>query len=138
MMRGKWFVATDGVYIQELGICSRKLNPVANVDRMNYIVCCRVVCWLAETLCKTKQFYKCCTSQLLSGLQNLLLILKITLHCSVLKHNLASQLQLLGRKTSDKKILVNLLQFAKFTPSKILYHMVVLLFTTCSSLKIYS
>ena len=55
----------------------------------------------------------------------------MTICCSVLKHNLATIYssyvviyQLLQRKILGKKILVNLLQFAKFSPSQILYHMV--------------
>ena len=34
--------------------------------------------------------YKCCTGQLLSCLQTLQLIFKIKIHCTILKHNLAS------------------------------------------------
>ena len=88
-------------------ICSCKLNPIASVNWMNFL---RDACWLAETLHNksiAKQFYKCCTNQLLS--EQYTVQIQSTIQ-------LASQL--LGRKILNKKILANLLQFAKFTPPK--------------------
>ena len=107
---------------------------VASVDLMNQLVVYQMKHNVTEV---AKQFYECSTGQL----AGCYLVYKIcfqflklqyaaqfqsTVQLATATHNTA-QLMFLGRKILDKKILVNPLQFAKF--SKIfsiqnLYHMV--------------